>query len=406
MHEIILQFDVMRFKEQSVFVLSFLDEITGFQDRNQGGLEEFLRYWDVNGEKLVVKDAQNKQSIRILTIHKSKGLEFNIVLLPFFNWDIYPAAAISPILWCKNRTMPSESLKVLPIKYEKDLSITTFSPEYYAEKVHNVIDNLNLIYVAFTRAIEGLVFITVKKPSKTKRTGDMSTVSQLVRAVMESNNGTVDSGFISMYNFFNEENQEFSYGDLGCENLQLELQEEEPPCVGLHIHKAMQNIKVKQNIKSKFRKYKDGKHAVPGISPAKMGILLHRVFENLDTLVNLPQQMNELVKEGWVNDEQSIAIQESVKKLIQSGRCNDWFREDVEVIKENEIITPDGQLLRPDRVVRLDNKIIVIDYKFGMRKRLEYEKKMNQYIDVVKSIYSETVEGVLWYILLDEIHSL
>lgn len=402
-HEIILQFEIMRFTQQEVFVLSFLDDITGFQDRNHGGLEEYLRYWEVNGEKLVVKDAQNTASIRILTIHKSKGLEFNVVLLPFFNWDIYPAATISPILWCENKTTSSQNLKVLPLKYEKDLSITTFKAEYYSEKVHSVIDNLNLIYVAFTRAIDGLVFFTLKKSVKKVSSSGTSTISQLVGAVLDQKTGSGATGFISLHGYFNDVNRVFSYGEMEEKKKRMDVEKRSQYKADLHIHRALQNIKVRQNIKSKVRKYQDEKNHLDKISPAKMGILLHRVFENLDTLDNLSQQMMQLVKDGWVNDEQSLTVQESVQKLIHSERCKDWFGDEIEIIKEKEIITPKGKSLRPDRVVRLDNKIIVIDYKFGVEKRPKYQKQMKDYIDVVESMYSETVEGLIWYILLGEI---
>lgn len=403
-HEIILQFDIMRFTSQEVFVLAFLDEISAFQERNQGGLEEFLRYWETNGEKLVVKDAQNKESIRILTIHKSKGLEFNVVLLPFLNWDIYPAAAISPILWCKNSMSSSQHLKALPIKYEKDMAITPFKSEYFNEKVQSVVDNINLVYVAFTRAVEGLIFYTMKKPSPKKAVGGISNISKLVQHVCSSDViNAKESGYVSIHEFFNEEEGVLAYGEMASENTIEQTKMAELLYSDLRIHKAMQNIKVRQNIKSRIKKYQEDKDIQSEISPAKMGILLHRVFENLNSLSELPKQMRLLVQDGWIKEEQCKVIENSVEELITSGVGEDWFRDDVEVLKETEIITAQGDILRPDRVVRLNDQIIVIDFKFGKEKNAKYKRQIREYVKVVESIYSEQVKGVIWYILLGKI---
>jgi len=96
-------------------------------------------------------------SIRLLTVHKSKGLEFKAVLIPFFNWKIGPTGNMAPILWCRPQTEPFNLFPLLPVRSGSLLKKSYFRNDYFEESVNNFIDTFNLVYVAFTRAKSVLI---------------------------------------------------------------------------------------------------------------------------------------------------------------------------------------------------------------------------------------------------------
>lgn len=400
-HEIILCFELFSIANQRVFVLSLLDEIRAYQNQNQGGVEDFLRFWENNGDKLVIRDAQNSEAVRILTIHKSKGLEFKVVLIPFLDWDFDPKSTISPILWCKN-PIHSKQLPVLPLRYTKKMEITEFGDVYNFEKVQNVIDSLNIVYVAFTRAIDGLYF-AVKKAKYSRASNGVSNISRLVDNVFSSNIPLPnETNYATLKKFFKKESDEFAYGKYvlsdseetyGVNKLNAEFSMQE----------AGKNIKVRRNIRQKIKLFKTAKDDSGGISSARLGTVLHRVFEDLDHLDELPRKFQNIINDGWLDEKTAKLIRDNVNKLLNIGDATEWFSKEAEVLNEKEIITETGELLRPDRVIRLSNKIAVIDYKFGGIKSRRYQLQVRKYISLIGKMYNLPVEGIIWYVLLGEI---
>ncbi|MBR1412437.1 MAG: UvrD-helicase domain-containing protein, partial [Prevotella sp.] len=164
-------FQLHRLNEQSAYMCAFYDQLNKFTQDNATDIDTFVREWD---ETISSKTIQSDVSdgVRILSIHKSKGLEFGHVLIPFCDWRL----EMPDLLWCEPPVEPFNALPIAPIDYsEKQMRGTIYEPYYLDEHLQNTVDNLNLLYVAFTRAVDSL-YVIGQRGSKSNRSALLESV--------------------------------------------------------------------------------------------------------------------------------------------------------------------------------------------------------------------------------------
>ena len=133
------------------FLNTFQDYIVSFTGNKNADIQSFLDWWKETGKKKSVVLPGNQDAMRILTIHKSKGLEFKVVILPFLSWNLDHIPSKQPVLWVKPDTAPFNDLGIVPVKYSKELINTIFADYYKEEKYSVYLDNINLLYVALNQ---------------------------------------------------------------------------------------------------------------------------------------------------------------------------------------------------------------------------------------------------------------
>ena len=161
-------FELERLNEQSAYVFAFYDQLASYVNDNTADIDSFLAAWD---ESICGKTIQSEETngVRILSIHKSKGLEYNYVICPFCDWQLEKQSG--NILWCQPQEQPFSDLPIAPVDYSKGQMMgTIYEPDYLHEHLQNTVDNLNLLYVAFTRAKKGL-YVFGKRGAKASRSG-------------------------------------------------------------------------------------------------------------------------------------------------------------------------------------------------------------------------------------------
>ena len=151
---------------ETVYLQAFQDAALNYTRVEQGDLHSFLRWWDERGQETSVQVAEAVDAMRIMTIHKAKGLQFKVVILPFCTWDTDHHPSQTNILWTRTLTPPLQELGLMPMRYSRKLVNTVFRQDYYEELIRVHIDNLNLLYVAFTRAEECLYAFAPPKGSR------------------------------------------------------------------------------------------------------------------------------------------------------------------------------------------------------------------------------------------------
>ncbi len=161
---------------EGVYVQQFQDELLRFGRTESADLGDFLTWWDKEGhQKKTIRVAGGQSAIQLLTIHKSKGLEYKVVVIPFANWPL-DHGVNKQILWARTTEAPFNEISQMPLTYNSKLANTYYAPEYLQEMVYAYLDNLNLLYVATTRAVEQLCFFAPydDKASKSLRhVGDL-----------------------------------------------------------------------------------------------------------------------------------------------------------------------------------------------------------------------------------------
>jgi ATP-dependent exoDNAse (exonuclease V) beta subunit len=159
-------FSLESIKSQDAYLCAFYDYLNAYITDNSSDLESFLQYWE---ESLCSRTIQSDEvdGIRVLTIHKSKGLEFEHVILPFCDWKL--EKAYGNILWCNPTEAPFSDLPIAPIDYvQNQMMGTIYEQDYVHEHLQNTVDNLNLLYVAFTRACKSLFVIGKRNAGGTR----------------------------------------------------------------------------------------------------------------------------------------------------------------------------------------------------------------------------------------------
>ena len=180
-------------ENELIYIQALFDIVTEFTTSESAETGRFLSWWDEVGctKKIITPDTQN--AIRIMTIHKSKGLGFKVVILPFADWKVDQKEAI---LWCRPSRKPFNTLRLVPVRYVKALQKTIFAADYFTEKLYAYIDNLNALYVAFTRAKETLIVMAPVKKTETTTIASLlyNTLCSDQQFVLDTESGLYERG--------------------------------------------------------------------------------------------------------------------------------------------------------------------------------------------------------------------
>ena len=372
------------------YLLGFQDAVRQFSQKQRNDISRFLEWWKEEGGRSSITLPESQGSARILTIHKAKGLEFRVVIIPFCTWKFDPDSRKNNILWLEaGKTLPGLDIS-LPVKYSKNLQETFYSTEYYHERSLSYIDNLNLMYVAFTRASEAL-FIFAPAPKSTVKESKPNSADKLLFPVLESLTGEDGEFKISkqatgqgeatinylLGNFDPSRSKhnpqaELTLGDLSSSRWQTRLS---------------------------FRKSADNifsENEASGKSQLDKGIAVHAILSAIIRAGDLPRAFENARSGGIFDPGQEEEIRHSIEKIIQMPEVAEWFSGNWEVRTEAPVIPAPGELNRMDRVMIRGQKAIVVDYKTG--KPSEKDRiQVEEYKRILKEMDYQEVEGYLLY---------
>ncbi|MEA2043212.1 MAG: UvrD-helicase domain-containing protein [Bacteroidota bacterium] len=391
--ELLDMFELRKAKNDFEFIRSFQDLVLNYVQKKGNLLDEFVDWWDEKGhqESLLLSEKQN--AVKIQTIHKSKGLAYEHVIVPFADWSISPKA--NDTFWAKADSSIFGDLQYFPVKYSKKLGDTIFRTSYYEHSLQAHTESLNLLYVVLTRAKQSLLVFCPQKQNPDK----ITTVADLLyHAVHQTQSSEEDQqNYQDTTPYFDSISNRFIIGALS------ESKKSEPWLA-----------------KSAFETEYPGNRGVvrPDISyqskdffiesldyiedKVNYGSLMHKIFEGITTIEDINPVIKNLHAEGYITKEESNMLAKEVKSIIQRPKVAPWFKPGIEVITEKAIITEEGQTRIPDRVVIENDKITVIDFKFG-KQRKEHLSQIKEYQSLLEKIYGAKVDTALYYAELDEI---
>ncbi len=365
--EIIRQFGLMERKQEWPYLLGFQDELIQFLSREAGDLDSFLQWWEQHGWEVPVNISEEIDAIRIMTIHKAKGLQFEAVIIPFCHWNIEPEQYQQDIIWAGIEEEPFNQFSYYPLKYSGNLAKSLFVEDYLVEKFSHYIDNLNLLYVAFTRAIQGIYAIVPTAYSE-------DTVGSLVAEVIKSH---VSQGEDEL-----SVGQEKYISPSPSESSEKTLQ-----LTSFHSNRWNDKVTVatKELIKLKEDVYEK----------VELGVIMHSILSELEDQRELGEKLEEYRIRGRINNDQRSELQARLDEILKKPEVMEWF--EGEVVNEGVILGGKGIIRRPDKVVISDEKVVVIDFKTGME-RPEHAKQVREYITLLENIYKKRVEGLICYL--------
>ncbi len=378
-------FDLGSRPENVVFLNTFQDHVINFTGSGTPDTSSFLEWWDTSGRSKSVILPDNEEAIRVLTIHKSKGLEFKVVLLPFLSWTLDHPSYGQPILWLRPGEEPFNKLGIVPVKYGKNLGETIFRDNYTEEKYSVYLDSINLLYVAFTRARDMLMGYAPEP-----KDADNTVAGLLYNAFTVKENGSVNPGII-LSDFFDSDTGIITYGEMPVNK------------PGHRVMKGFLNpsYNVDYNAESlRLKLHGENYFSAEGEAVRKRinyGKLMHTIFENINKFEDIGPAIRKLVLEGVLPEDDSRDIEERVKELVRDPIVSGWFDPENEVLTEAAILLKTGATRRPDRVIFRNGKTTVIDFKFG-EEHENHIAQVRQYSSLLGDMGYSDIEGFIWYV--------
>ena len=397
-------FELHRLEGQSAYLCAFYDQLLAFTSENATGIDGFVSEWQENlCSKTIQSDEIN--GIRLISIHKSKGLEFNHVIIPFCDWQLEKSQ--DNILWCRPDEAPFSDLPIVPIDYsQKQMMGTIYEDDYLHEHLQNTVDNLNLLYVAFTRASQSL-FVIGKRNARNSRS---ALIEQVLPLLAEEMSDTVLSGL-------ENENDpiEFSYGTFLPQNNENHHRASSNPFlqktipVNVAINTFDNPVTFRQSNRSKdFIIQQDEENDEQQQRQyIQTGSILHQIFSTIRTSADIESALKRLQLEGVLYDEQVTAekILSMLHKRLNNKKVADWFSDRWTLFNECTILTVEnGEVIerRPDRVMTDGREWVVVDFKFGSPKD-EYHDQVRQYMQLLADMGHTHIKGYLWFVYSNKI---
>ena len=409
-----------RIHGQEPYACAFFDGLKKFLEDNGAILNDFLKYWD---EELCQKPISigSVSSLRVITIHKSKGLEFPHVIMPFTSW--LTTTTNGETLWCRTHEEPFSRLPFIPVDYRKRESLDNSIYENYGaeEWMQEIVDNLNLLYVAFTRAGRSLYIIANQDISDNHRSRLLIATLQNMELFNTLKGAEYDgikeiklektkksSSRKAKDSAPEEEPRECSF-IFGEHYLKEKKQEEKdnvfeiiPTDENVTVHSYDNgNILFRQSNKS--REFaNDTLDDEDSKRFTTMGSIMHALFSQIHTYDDVEKTLRQFEFDGIIYDEtlSPEQLKEQLKSKFDIPMVKDWFSDRWTVFNECNIMRIVGGKIvneRPDRVITDGKETIVIDYKFG-KKDDKYKRQVQRYMSLMEDMGYPNVRGFIWYV--------
>lgn len=380
-------------EENTPYLLAFLDSVVDFMSRYGSNIHHFLKWWDKVGPGLSISSPDNIDAIRVITIHKSKGLQFPCVLIPMFDWNFDQ----SSIEWIETAGFKDKLPKgvaippIVPVK--RDNKRTLFDNEFKKIARSNIMDSLNKTYVACTRAQYELIIYT----ENNKELGLQ--LSQFLETCRNNNNGIAPTPTENC-------DPDVVY-ELGKPMLRSDI-----PALNSDDNALPDNVESRimppYSVVSDVNRWKltspDIIIDVRGTT-RWVGEMLHKVMERVRTPKNLRKAFGRALHRGMITEEEHDEYLALLSKRLADPRVADWFANDNRLMLERAVTIGGNGQKRPDRVVMKPNgEIIIVDYKFGDRSDdndTKYKRQVAGYKRAVCDALGcrpDCVSGYVWYI--------
>ena len=395
--QIIALFNLGMWHNEAIFIQAFQDLVYKFSTAKATDLYSFLKWWDKTGIRQSVSTPENAQAFRIMTIHKSKGLDFKVVIIPFCEWDVdKKSGRFKNVLWCVPTEAPFDELPLLPVEYASGLAETIFAENYLDELMHQYIDNLNVAYVAFTRARHELICFA---PLADKAPESVEKIKSLSGLMHYSFNYSTDAPSSDQLTCnFNNDTATFCIG----EPLEYKYTEPSPAETTMNVDQYVSisvtdRLKIKHISQDFWRKEQNMNE-----SRLNFGIIMHDILRQIKIKSDQEKTINDMIRKGLINENESRIVRDELNKFWSLPHVNDWFSNDLQIINEASILSPEGDIYRPDRIVIQDKNATVVDYKFGETESKVHTQQVQQYMSLIRQMGYQ-VTGFLCYVSIAKV---
>ncbi|OWK73459.1 DNA helicase UvrD [Flavobacteriaceae bacterium JJC] len=362
--------------KETDFLFNYLEMLYAYSQNAGSTLKDFLRYWDEEAHKTTIQASDNLDAVKLMTIHKAKGLEFPVVLLPM-----------------ENAHKDGKFTNWLEIDSEKGLSAVNINPfgkelEVYDEEMakfnqenmyQNKIDRFCLQYVATTRAVEQLFFY-IEKPNKTSN--NLEIYSFLENKIPRDESG--------------EEISSFDLYEVSEENLRKKKKEVNADLVTKPILFKTEKNKNPEAVKIAT----PSKNYQNRVEKVRIGIFTHEILARINSEKDVEKTLEAYLLEGTLTNEEKSEVSEKIFNILRNEKYSKYFVENQLVINEKDIMISengDSRIYRPDRLIDTGNGYIIIDFKTGDEKE-KHQLQIDEYKSVLEKLGKKVLETEIVYV--------
>lgn len=389
---IVMKYGLGRTDEEISYIQALHEQINAFTRSNVADIPLFLKWWNENGCTKSIPMPSEGNAITIDTIHRSKGLGYKAVIIPYCNWSM--TTKTGSVIWSEGAEgTPAAKAGRFPVKYKNAMGCSHFAADFYREYVMSQIDNLNLLYVALTRAREELhIMMPCTGKAESENVGAM-----LDKAIVR--NGTeAGIGLLKGETAVTDDGCEVRFGTAGTHS---STDAQKPPRLPGYL---TVDTAGRMAVRLHSQRYAEDGANDGRLSPRDYGVLLHSIFAESATLDEITRNIVRLRENGAVSAEEADKLNANLENIMANPTVREWFDGSWDDVRnENDIIVPGGKGYRPDRVMTKGSKAVVIDYKFGLARRTEYDGQVRRYGDLLKEMGYTEMSGYVWYVNLGEI---
>ncbi|MRI01322.1 AAA family ATPase [Kriegella sp. EG-1] len=343
------------------YIIFLMDVTLDVEKRDGGSIQNFLNYWNKKKDKLAIASPENIDAIRIMTIHKSKGLEFPIVIFPFADANIYNHK--DKMIWSPVNSQDFEGFDEILLSEKSEL--VQYPNE--AANLFNVetqmmeLDAMNVLYVAQTRAEKALYIISEKKSSKSKN-------DKIV------NYSDIFRSYLVQKNLWQAEKSIYDFGELESLTKEIAIDTNSEELTYQYTFRDRPNFNIVTSGGMLWNSNRE--------EAMHHGTLIHYILSLIETGENLPNAIDKVLKNGDITQEEITSITTTINDIIQHEKLAEYYSDKYHSLNERDILTSKGELLRPDRISILNNEVTIIDYKTGL-KNPKHKEQLYTYADAL-----------------------
>jgi ATP-dependent exoDNAse (exonuclease V) beta subunit len=357
------------FETADPYVQFFLDEVFQYAQINNNDIQGFLDWWETNKSKKAIVIPEGLNAINILTVHKSKGLEFPVVIMPFANERV----RIDGGKWVTNESAEEPIYKTDYLALNKSLEETTYASVYEEENRKSMIDFFNTFYVAVTRPKDRLYIFTDKPP----------------KAPNNNSVNTILSGFLSQNGMWDLNESTYEFGEAS-------------PIISemLEVNSIKMESFISTDWKDKLQlslQASDYWDINMGESARQYGNTIHLILAMVKSAKDVDRVLDRMQNQGSISSVQRQDYQMDINRILGDDKISRYFDPANKVKVECDILTSDGTTFRPDRVVYFKDHVRVIDFKTGQTSD-QHPIQLKNYMNLIQSVEKQPVKGSLIYI--------
>jgi ATP-dependent exoDNAse (exonuclease V) beta subunit len=344
-----------------------------FTVKISAGTVEFLDWWEKNKGKLSIVVPEALNAVRVMTIHKAKGLEFPLVILPFARESLKNTKTY---LWVDLDKHVASGLGTAILRSDKALESTDYSFMYTEERQKSMLDLVNLLYVSMTRPVERLYILTKSPPEKQAEINSLPGFFQLF---LQAEQVWVDGQ--TLYTFGTRQNHEDT---------------RPKPETGTVTHQDVISNDWRQKIRIRTRAPQMWDMENPA-RKTQWGNRIHTLLSSLATGKDIDHVIKKAVLTGLLSNDEVDKVRALLMSVISDPELARLFSDEVSVKTEAEILLPEGSFYRPDRVVFDNEKVTVMDYKTGVQSE-KHGEQLKRYAGYISEMGYTNIHRVLVYL--------